>query len=262
MVYYAIYTVGVIALLIQLLLLVSSYRHLRFAIRKYRPRKPVYQPNAAVICPCKGIDTTFDRNINSLFVQDYPDYEIHFVVESTDDPAYARLTDIIAQQQRADGKIKAQITVAGLAKTSAQKVHNLLTVCKKLPDDIKIFAFIDSDACLKKHFLTSLIYPLRRTDAGASTGYRWFVPTDSRLSSKTLSAMNAFFASMLGPHRWNSAWGGAMAIRHELFDKIEMQKVWQNALTDDYTLSYAVKRAGLHVLFAPACFVASYEQTS
>ena len=63
---------AVVILLIQLLVLLEGYRNCLYNRRKYRPKPSKYQPTAAVICPCKGLDTTFDRNINSLFVQDYP----------------------------------------------------------------------------------------------------------------------------------------------------------------------------------------------
>jgi cellulose synthase/poly-beta-1,6-N-acetylglucosamine synthase-like glycosyltransferase len=123
-------------------------------------------------------------------------------------------------------------------------------------------AFVDSDACLKRHFLGSLVHPLRVKAVGASTGYRWFVPVDNRLASKVLSAMNAFFASTLGPHPWNSVWGGAMAVRREVFEELGIARLWQVALADDYSLTYAIRKAGLAIKFVPACFVASYEKTS
>ncbi len=73
---------------------------------------------------------------------------------------------------------------------------------------------------------------------------------------------NAFFAAQLGPHNWNSAWGGAMAIRREMFEKLEIAKLWRGALSDDYALTYAVKKAELEIVFVPSCFVASYEKSS
>jgi len=207
------------------------------------------------------LDTTFDRNIKTLFEQEYAHYEIYFVVESTADPAYERLRQIIQERKNPD-KVKAEIIVAGIGESSSQKLHNQLTAWRNLPDEIEALAFIDSDARLRKHSLANLIYPLHQENAGASTGYRWFVPTDNRLASITLSAMNAFFASVLGPHPWNSTWGGAMAIRRELFEKLDIPRIWSRACTDDYTLTRRVKEAQLNVIFVPACLLASYEKTS
>ena len=244
---------------IQLLTLVEAVRHIIYTRRKYRPQPSKYHPKTALITPCKGHDTTFERNIRALFRMDYPAYEIFFVVESETDPAHGRLVEIIREMKEAGSRSKAHLLVAGLAQTSSQKLHNQLFVYRRIPRDFEVLSFIDSDACPKPHFLASLVHPLRRAEVGAATGYRWFVPEDKSLSSKVLSAMNAVFASMLGPHNWNTTWGGAMAMKRELFERLGVEALWKNSITDDYTLTYAVQQAELEVIFVPACFVASYE---
>jgi len=260
MTFYYIFTAVIIV--IQILLLTEGLRHAVYTRRKYRPKPGRYHPAVAVICPCKGLDTTFDRNMNSLFDQNYPQYEIFFVVQSKEDPAWHRLTQIMEQQKNKKHSVTTHILIAGEAQTCVQKVHNLIFACNALPEHIEVLAFIDSDACLKPHFLESLVRPLRRAEFGASTGYRWFVPTDSRLSSYTLSALNASVAALLGPHKWNSAWGGAMAIKKNTFEKINLIEAWQNTCSDDYLLTDRVRKAQLDICFVPACFVASYEQMS
>ncbi len=256
------YAFSVIILMVQALVLLEAWRNFLFVRRKYRPKVSTYQPSVALISPCKGLDTTFDRNINALFELDYPDYSLHFVVESEQDAAFTRLSEIISERKGNGGAVEVSLTVAGVAKSSSQKVHNLLAVCDTLSDDREVLAFVDSDACPRPHFLRSLVHPLRNETTGASTGYRWYVPADKRLSSQVLSSMNAFFAGQLGPHNWNSAWGGAMAIRREMFDKLEIAELWRGALSDDYALTYAVKKAELEIIFVPSCFVASYEKSS
>lgn len=260
MVYYYIF--AAIILVIQVFILIEAVRHVIYTRRSYRPKPLRWQPRVALIVPCRGSDTTFDRNISALFKLDYPDYELFFVVQDRQDPAYQRLRSIIEDFGQTNCPVRAHLSIAGPARASSQKVHNQMAVINALPETFTVWAFIDSDACPKPHFLTSLIRPLRRADVGASTGYRWFVPTDSRLSSITLSAVNAFFASILGPHKWNATWGGAMAIRREVFFGTGADKIMEGAPTDDYALTYAVKKAGLRVVFVPACFVASYEEMS
>jgi hypothetical protein len=53
-----------------------------------------------------------------------------------------------------------------------------------------------------------------------------------------------------------------MAIRVEVFRRIGLDKIWPKALSDDLSLSTAVKRVGMKVAFVPACLVASYERTT
>jgi hypothetical protein len=50
-----------------------------------------------------------------------------------------------------------------------------------------------------------------------------------------------------------------MAIRVDVFRRLGLDKIWPKALSDDLSLSYAVKKAGKKVAFIPACLVASYE---
>ena len=64
--------VAAVVLVVQLLLLLEGYRHLIYTRRKYRPQPSRYQPRVALISPCKGLDTAFDRNINSFFKISYP----------------------------------------------------------------------------------------------------------------------------------------------------------------------------------------------
>lgn len=256
------YVLASVVLLIQAVLLVEAHRHLLYTRRKYRPRPLTYTPRVALVSPCKGLDNTFDHNINSFLTLDYPSYELLFVVESRDDPAYQRLLDIVEQNRPRADLLHARVIVAGHSKTSAQKVHNLLAACDAVGNDVEVFAFVDSDACVKSHFLGSLVHPLRRDFVGATTGYRWFVPTDSAWASRVLSAINAVIASLMGPHSWNATWGGAMAIRREVFEKTRVRDAWANACTDDYSLTNAVRKANLTIVFLPACYVASYEQTT
>ena len=94
------YIITAIILFIQFIILLEGYRHIVYTLRTYKPKPSSYQPSVALISPCKGIDTTFDRNINAFFDLDYSDFQIFFVVESVDDPAFSRLQQTIEQQKQ------------------------------------------------------------------------------------------------------------------------------------------------------------------
>ena len=53
-----------------------------------------------------------------------------------------------------------------------------------------------------------------------------------------------------------------MAVRAEVFHRLGIEKIWSRALSDDLLLSRAVKKAGMIVVFVPACLVASYASTT
>jgi cellulose synthase/poly-beta-1,6-N-acetylglucosamine synthase-like glycosyltransferase len=155
-----------------------------------------------------------------------------------------------------------QVLAAGQGQTCSQKLHNLLYCYERIDDDVEVMAFADSDACVRSDWLSHIVYPLRQPKNGAASGYRWFVPKKNNLASLALSAVNAKIAQLLGNTRFNQAWGGSMAIRVDIFRQLALDKIWPKALSDDLSLSYAVKKAGMKVAFVPACLVASYEYTT
>jgi hypothetical protein len=48
----------------------------------------------------------------------------------------------------------------------------------------------------------------------------------------------------------------------DVFREIGLDKIWPKTISDDLSLSRAVKKAGKKVEFVPACLVASYEATT
>ena len=123
-------------------------------------------------------------------------------------------------------------------------------------------AFADSDACVHPDWLSHIIYPLKKSRFGAAGGYRWFVPKKNNLATLALSALNAKVAQLLGNSPFNQAWGGSTAIRVETFRKSGIDKIWENAVSDDLSLTTAVKKERLLIAYVPACLVASYQQNN
>lgn len=229
-----------------------------------------FTPPAVVIVPVKGADPHFAEHVHALTRQDYPSYRMIFVVESERDPAHAAL-----QGLRADVAHEMDVLVAGRADRGGQKVHNQLCGLRSLRDSDEVIVFADADAVPHDRWLSYLVEPLRRERIGATTGYRWFVPTsdvankDPRetrnekretspsLASLLVSVLNASIATLLGPPRRNHAWGGSMAITRRMARDAELLEHWDGALSDDYQLSRAVRAAGKVIVFLPQCLVVS-----
>lgn len=256
-----LYIVSAAFIVVQLLFIIEVYRHCRYVLKKFTEKYTTYCPKVALIVPCKGIDAAFDRNIGSFYRLDYDNYEIIFVTESTEDTAYNRLLGLQESLKNTSKAFGTRVLVAGLAAEGSQKLHNLLYASRHAGQDAEVFAFADSDVCVDTGWLRSLVYPLRKEINAVSSGYRWYIPLKNNLPTLALSAMNAKVAQMLGPTIFNCAWGGSMAIRVDVFKKLQMDKIWQTAVSDDLTISEQASRAKLRVAFAPACLVASFEQT-
>ena len=254
--------IGIIAVALQLLFLLLAVHNYRYSMSRYKRKRQWYRPKTALIVPCKGIDTNFSTNIASFYNQQYEDYVLYFVVEDKTDPAYEQLCKV-KEKLFADSQVKEVfILEASVSQTCSQKLHNLLHCYRQLGEDIEVMAFADSDACIQPNWLSHIVYPIRRPKCGASSGYRWFIPEKRNLATVALAALNAKVTQLLGNTSFNQAWGGSMAIKVDIFEQLGLDKIWANALSDDLSLSYAVKKAHKKVTFVPACLVASYEKTS
>jgi len=256
------YYIALASIVSQLLFLFQTYNNHRYAVRKYKRERLWYRPRTVLIVPCKGLDSAFQQNIGSFFNLDYENYLLWFVVGDESDPAYGKLCELKDRLSQGSKAQDVQVFVAGQGQACSQKIHNLLYCYERIGDDIDVLAFADSDVCVHSDWLSHLVYPLRQSKIGAASGYRWFIPKKNNPASLALSAMNAKVAQLLGNTRFNQAWGGSMAIRVDVFRKLGLDKIWPKTLSDDLSLSIAVKKAGLIVAFVPACLVASHEVTT
>lgn len=244
-----------------ILLSFKSFRggveYLRFFKAELAKPTPDFTPFVTVIAPCRGIDKGLIDNLQALFEQDYPDYEIIFVVDDKDDAA----VPVIEEVSR--GAANAKLIIAPKADGCGQKVENLRKAVLHASNDSQAFVFVDSDARPSPDWLRYLVAPLRQENSGATTGYRWFISKDPSFASEMRSAWNSSIASALGSNtKTNFCWGGSMAIRRDVFDRIDMREKWRGTLSDDFAVTRAVKDAGLSIVFVPKALTASVENCS
>jgi len=257
-----IYIIAWFLILGQLLFSFMVINNYRYVLIKYKKDRRSYSPRVALIIPCKNIDTNFEQNISSFYRQDYENYLLWFVVGDASDPAYEALCKI---RDRFTGNTNAKdvrVLVSGTGQSCSQKIHNLLYAYQQLPQDVDVLAFADSDIYVRSSWLYHLVHRLRLDKTGATTGYRWYVPEKNNFATLALSAMNAKIAQLLGNTIFNHTWGGSMAIKVKTFRDLGLDKIWQKAVSDDLSLSIAVKGAGKRVEFAPGCLVVTNESTS
>jgi cellulose synthase/poly-beta-1,6-N-acetylglucosamine synthase-like glycosyltransferase len=252
-------TMAILSQIVFLYHVVSNYK---YVLKKFNRNHTSYRRKTSLIVPCKGIDTAFDKNIRSLYKLEYENFEMIFVTESSEDPAYGRLLVLKEEYKNLTKAFDVRVLVAGIAQQGSQKLHNLLYACRNTGKDVEVLAFADSDAYVQNNWLNEIVFSLRKEKHGVASGYRWYVPMRNNFATLALSILNAKVAQLLGVTRFNHAWGGSMAVRVEVFKKLGMDKIWQNSASDDLTLSRAAKKAGLRVTFVPACFVASYEKVN
>ena len=238
---------------------VRSFRggleYLRFFREELSKPPSDWEPMVTIIAPCKGVDEGMLANFDALLQQDLPEYEVIFVIDDADDPAAGVIEQAWQEAQR-----HVKLVVAPRATASSQKVENLREGVLHADPKSEVFVFVDSDARPSPGWLRALIAPLRDETIGAATGYRWFISDEPTLTSELRSAWNASIASALGPNeKSNFTWGGSMAIRRDVFDRIGMREKWQGTLSDDFAVTRAMRAAGLRIRFVPQALTASVE---
>lgn len=220
---------------------------------------PEFTPFVTIFVPCRGADTGMKENINAIFAQDYPAFEVIFVTDASDDPAIAVIE---AARRSFTGKQgpTMRLVVSGPATDCGQKVHNLRLAVAQADLQSEVFVFVDTDGRPDPNWLRSLVDPLHQESLGATTGYRWFIPVRGGLASQLQSVWNATIASALGGRmKKNFCWGGATAIRRDTFDKSSVLEFWRGAVSDDFALTRALQAGNLQIKFVPQCLTASFE---
>ena len=231
--------------------------YLRFFKQEIVKPESNFKPFASIIAPCRGLDQDLRANLSALFLQNYPAYEIIFVVDDAADES-VRLIETACDEnaKRADSKI----VVAGKAFDSSQKVHNLREAVLKVSGKSEIFVFVDSDARPDENWLKNLVAPLENKKIGCATGYRWFIPKRGGFFSEFRAVWNASIATALGANtKTNFCWGGATAIKRETFENLEMRDKWRGTLSDDFCVTRQMWTANLPICFVPQCLTATIE---
>ncbi|HXT62142.1 MAG TPA: glycosyltransferase [Pyrinomonadaceae bacterium] len=260
MLLYTFYFFAAISIYLGLLSLRGGVRFVRYLQQELAAEIPDYTPFATLFVPCRGVDVGLKENILALFAQDYPAYEIIFVSDSADDPAFAVIEEARHSFQNQTGPVISTM-VAGAATDSGQKVHNLRAAIRAAHRRSEVFVFADTDARPQNFALRALVAPLADKSIGATTGYRWFVAAKAGLASHLLSVWNAAIASALGARGdKNFCWGGASAIRRETFERLRVAERWHGTVSDDFTLTRLLHEAGLPIKFVPHCLTPSFHR--
>jgi ceramide glucosyltransferase len=225
---------------------------LQMARRRLAKATGFFTPRVALFCPVKGMEPGLAENLAALTEQDYRDYEIFLAIAGVDDPAYRVLEHVAASS-----KPPVHIVRAGRAQDCSDKVNNLRAAVEQAGEGFDVFVFADSDGRPARRWLARLVAPLADGRLGAATTFRWLIPMRGGFWSALASAWNASIATYLGEHDNNFCWGGGTAIRRSRFQETGVLQAWRGSVSDDYSLTNAVRDAGFRIEFVPECLVAS-----
>ena len=219
-------------------------------------RLPNWTPRASVILPCKGMEHDLDKNVEALLKQNYPSYELLLVTATAADPALPLLRQLAARFP----ELHTKIVTAGISQERGEKVHNLIQAISNADPSSEVFVFTDSDCRPHRNWLRDLVAPLQNEHIGVSTGYRWYFPSRQNFAGVLRSVWNGSIATLLGNHNRNFAWGGSMAIRRSAFERANVLEHWKHTISDDYSMTQAMRKSKFRVHYEPRCLIGSYGQ--
>ena len=215
-----------------------------------------YAPPAAIVLCLKGAEESLADCLTGLISQQYSDYELNIVLYSPTDPAAEVVKEFFSGVQL----IPKIHFLEDPAATCSLKCSAICQAIDTLSDRIEVVAFVDGDAVVDEHWLSDLVTPLGDSGIGATTGNRWYSPSEDRLGAFVRRIWNA--AAVVQMQRYEIAWGGTLAIRKEVIDRCGLVAIWRKSFCEDTPLAYLFRKQKLHLHRVPNLIVENKESIS
>ncbi|QYO62429.1 glycosyltransferase [Leptolyngbya sp. 7M] len=211
-------------------------------------------PKATIILCLRGADPFLPDCLKRLLSQDYPNYQLHIVVDNPDDPAWSVVNQIVTNQTDLPVKVS---SLHVRHATCSLKCSALLQAISELEPDCEVVALADADTLAHPTWLRELIIPLQDPQVGATTGCRWYLPADVQWGSLTRYLWNTSVVVCM--HKDSIPWGGSLAVRTEVLQQSGVLAQWQQALVEDATLDRVLKSQGLQIRVVLSVLMANRE---
>lgn len=222
------------------------------AAARWRPGRAPATPSAAapplsILKPVHGRDPRFYEAILSHAVQDYPEFEILFGVNTPDDPA---LRDIERLRTEFPGL---HIEVAVVLTDAPNAKVGVLAELKRRAR-YSVLLVNDSDIVVEPGYLRAVTAPLSDPKVGVVTclyraGAESWASRFEALGIATEFAPSVMVARLLGVAEF--ALGSTMVFRAEALERIGGFASIANYLADDYQLGCRIAKLGYRIEFAP-----------
>ena len=207
-------------------------------------------PRTALLMGLKGTDPQLAEGLRRLLTQNYPNYEVHFVVDSVSDPAW----DLVEQAIRDANATHARmlefqdIPENGIVNCTNSKVVQAI---RELDDSFEVVAMADGDVVTSENWLREIVAPLvRDPKIGVSTGNRWFIPPQSTIGSLAAHLWNVAAISVM--YHLSMPWGGCYAIRMSTIRRGGLIEKWAKVAALDMHTTNEMRQLGLKVHYVPS----------
>ncbi len=124
---------------------------------------PAKQPAVSVFKPLKGIDNHLEENLSTFFELDYPEFELLFGVNDTDDPA----VELVQRLKRRYPRVQARLVVDDSRAGLNPKVNNLINMYPYAHHDHLVIS--DSNVRVKPDYLANMMAEMQDDSVGLVT---------------------------------------------------------------------------------------------
>jgi cellulose synthase/poly-beta-1,6-N-acetylglucosamine synthase-like glycosyltransferase len=209
-------------------------------------RLPADRPSARVtlVLPATGPLPALEDLLTALTVQSLQPHRLIAAVESSEDPAYARIAALAEQYPQ----LHVQLVVAGLSPLRSQKCTNLLAALAQLAADEAYIVLLDADIRPQPWWLAALVGPLAAGRADIVNGYRWPAPEPLSPGTALVAAIDRAIAVLPRVSLSRPIWGGSLALTRHALDKLDLANTIGRTLTEDLPIGDRAAETGLRVL--------------
>jgi len=228
--------------------LVAIFAALRFFGKARARGSAEFAPPVSLLKPVHGVDFASRINFASFCMQNYPEYEILFCVNSMEDPAVPLLRQAIRDFPECSIRILSNAPNIG----SNQKVNNLILLAREAKHEIIVQS--DGDVRVSPDYLKNVVAELADPAVGVvSCFYRGVAEKNFWAEVEAVGAASDFVAGALVanlPGSVTFALGASVATKKAWLAKIGGYEALADLLADDYEIGNRVHKAGGKVLLS------------
>jgi ceramide glucosyltransferase len=212
------------------------------------PQTNDFTPPVTLLKTVYGLEPQLDKNLESFFNQDYPNFEIIFGARNDRDPALR----IVGQLRAKYPHVPVKIAYSGEPDRPNAKVCSLEKMVPLATTDFYVIS--DSDVCVEPKYLREIMKPFADPKVGmitclyrgVSTGGFW-----SKLEALGMSVeMTAGAVSANTVEGMKFALGPTMVGRREAVEQVGGMAALADYCADDYLLGNRIAEAGWTVVMS------------
>lgn len=214
-----------------------------------RPPSATNRPKVTVLKPLHNDEPLLEKALETLFLQDYPDWQIVFGVQSPTDPAIP----VVQRLRERYPDVATALVINPTQHGANRKVGNLINMLPAAMHDVLVIA--DSDIHVRPDYLDQLVAALEPANVGLVTTLYAGLPAPPVTLAARLGATQITHTFLLGAVLSRAigrqdCLGATMCLRRRDLQRIGGLPALVAHLADDNVLGRRIAALGLRVALA------------